>query len=569
MAVTIYEGVAYPRRNGIAAPLSGLVNAATKSLLRQPVGNGNLAPYTTSTSTNRARTYVKMRYVAKDATRTKIRLKYSNFTASGVSESIAYRDLVVKAGIALTYGGSITNATFDNGATEKYIPAGNTVETDDINITLTKNTKFYEIVKVILPLQYNTRTSPFVVGMVVTGGTSGATGTVLKVVEGTTGRLVLGSETGTFTNGETLTGVLAGYPDGVAVADLTTAQTYIYTVSSHRWNFEGVLSSQAASGAPSFVTNPPTLTATVSGGNITSVSGSGGSGYTSGPSLCAFEYVNNVLYSKNIGYSTRSGDALATNVVTSGTPPSGLAAWTNPSVVPVGGGGFGQDSALYCASEVSGIPDVAVNSIAVIGDSIARGDSSTDSTGDLYANHGIERMINNEIAVINMSRASARAGYDVQYDTIYPRLYGLYMGRATHCLIQLGTNDIAAGKTYNQLSSDINDIKTYVQSFKTEVSVSTIIPRVTGTYATEAGQTPVSGFASGETMDTYNTSVITGTIESDFGAYNPYGFYRGVDPNKFRVDLGAITGGGIHPNLLGHGVGGADGTLRSFFSKLG
>lgn len=549
---------------------TGSSNPDGSNRMRQPVGNGNLAPYTFVNGANRCLTTVKRRWVAKDADRTKIRLRYGNFVSSGVTEITSYPDLVIKCGIALTYGGAITRGKF-TAANEMVLIGGEIKETDDIDITLTKNTPFYEVCRRVYPLLYKTRTSPFVVGMVVTGGTSGATGTIARMTEGTTGSLTLTGESGTFVDGETLTGVLSGYTNGVAVADLVTIQQQIYTVSSHSiWN-EGIIGNNNTSidYTAAFPNTLPALTASMNGsGVITSVSGTGGTGNSAALTLAAYEYVNNVLYIKGIGYSSVSAGAISGNTVTSGTPPSGLAAWGSPSVVAIGGSGFGTTSAIYCALEVTGIPSKAVKSITVIGTSQDRGDSATDTTGDLYGNHGIERIVNNVAAINNMSRSSASASYDAQYATIYPRLYAAYMGRTTNCLITQGSNDIVVSATNSQLKGWIATIAAYTRSFNMSTDVATIIPRTSGTFTSEGGQTPVAGFAAAGVMDQYNADVLSGVVVSDNTPFNHYAFMRGVDPNKWRADGGiAYTAEGIHQSLYGFGAEAADAALAGWFSS--
>lgn len=63
----------------------------------------------------------------------------------------------------------------------------------------------------VFQLAYKTQTAPFVQGAIVTGGTSGAKGTIYRDVDtGAQGRLFLSNVTGTFQNNETLTGSTGG-----------------------------------------------------------------------------------------------------------------------------------------------------------------------------------------------------------------------------------------------------------------------------------------------------------------------------------------------------------------------
>lgn len=75
-------------------------------------------------------------------------------------------------------------------------------------------TAFYPLVDGgVWTVPYSLETSPFVVGEVVTGGTSGAVGTVIQVIPGANpdeGGLILTGDAGLFESGEILTGSIAG-----------------------------------------------------------------------------------------------------------------------------------------------------------------------------------------------------------------------------------------------------------------------------------------------------------------------------------------------------------------------
>lgn len=83
-------------------------------------------------------------------------------------------------------------------------------------------------------LGYDAQSANFAVAEIVTGGTSGAVGTVLAQTDaGATGTLFLGSVTGTFQNNETLTGSVAG----AATADGAPATAAQLTYSRQTGNF--------------------------------------------------------------------------------------------------------------------------------------------------------------------------------------------------------------------------------------------------------------------------------------------------------------------------------------------
>jgi hypothetical protein len=93
-------------------------------------------------------------------------------------------------------------------------------------------------------VSYDAEVTPFTVGGIVTGGTSGATGTVLEILPG--GALILTGDAGSFENDETLTGSLGGaataasdavnlvpgvtFPDGLTTADMAFVWVYKNTL---------------------------------------------------------------------------------------------------------------------------------------------------------------------------------------------------------------------------------------------------------------------------------------------------------------------------------------------------
>lgn len=99
-------------------------------------------------------------------------------------------------------------------------------------------------------LSFTAETTPFQVGEIVTGGTSGATGTVIEVIEGSNpgeGGLILTGDAGLFENGEDLTGDQGGsatassdavnlvpgveFPDDLTTADMA----YVWVFKNTLW----------------------------------------------------------------------------------------------------------------------------------------------------------------------------------------------------------------------------------------------------------------------------------------------------------------------------------------------
>src|SRR5690606_21483636 len=94
-------------------------------------------------------------------------------------------------------------------------------------------------------LSYVNEVTPFTVGEVVTGGKSGATGTIIEIVSG--GGLVLTGDAADFEDNETLTGSLGGeatassesaslapgveFPSGLTSADMA----YVWVYKNRLW----------------------------------------------------------------------------------------------------------------------------------------------------------------------------------------------------------------------------------------------------------------------------------------------------------------------------------------------
>lgn len=541
-------------------------NRGTSSIARQPIGNCNVIPNTFSTTDARFRTYAKKRKVALNANWSSIELTYVNFTDNSVSEGSGYPDLVLKASIK--YGGTFYPVSFPNNGV---LSAGGTITGTVAGLTLPAGAEFEERVRCAYPLQFKTQTVNFTVGETVTGGTSGATGVIVAQTDaGDTGKLTLINETGTFVDGEALTGSLGG----AAVVDLVTTQSVITGIGAQACFNEGV-SSTADSTIDYTSTDPcvlPVYTANLSGGNITSVTRvSGGSGWSSAPSMYAYEMQSNgTLAVKNIGYGNLSAGAVNSGTVTSGAPPAG-ATWTNPTIAMAGGTSFGSSTAIICAALISGIPDRRVCSLLLVGDSIGRGYTSADTVGDIYHNYGVyERAIENRFGVINISTSGGKASYYVQYASIYPKMFAFAMGKTTHALITLGTNDFQAGDSKATVLNNNNTIANYIRTFGTKVSMAYVIMRTTSTdsFATVVNQTPLSGFETGGKVDQYNSDINNNVIVSNWGIPNLRPVYAdSVSLDKWRVNE-AITTDGTHPNLLGIGRGATDATFKAYFNIL-
>jgi len=254
-------------------------------------------------------------------------------------------------------------------------------------------------------------------------------------------------------------------------------------------------------------------------GNITAVAvTTAGVGYTTPSTVYAWQIGSDgILYYKSIG-NTNTGHSAIT--VSSGTPPTGLAAWDSSVRIAIAGGNdFGAATAVYDACLLTGIPDRSVKTILIEGDSISRGYGSTDNVGDVNHSYGFyERIIAQQCGVINISTPGADFANEILYATSFARSYALYMGQATHCLISLGSNDITGGVSLANLKSRSTTLSTYIRSFGTIVGYGNVIPRgdnlsLTGiSKAANAVVTATNSFVGGETINFASDTSGAGSI---------------------------------------------------------
>lgn len=125
--------------------------------------------------------------------------------------------------------------------------------------------------RIEMTLDFNGQTVNFTVGQIITGGTSGATGTLLSQTDsGATGTLTLGSITGTFVNGEPITDPLGGNGNVDGVLDFTytalsAPQALVIKASGARM-YAGLSDGSVRYAATDTGTNPPFTNWTVATG---------------------------------------------------------------------------------------------------------------------------------------------------------------------------------------------------------------------------------------------------------------------------------------------------------------
>ena len=470
----------------IGMPFSLFVTSSltppSKTTGRTVCSNGNFLPYTYNNATGRFSNYDKLRTVSTNANWTLPVFEWANWSDNNTSEAIGYPTVVVKG--AMIYNGTLYSMTF-GGASEVVCVAGASVACDPIpGVTINGGSKIRMRLRLAYPLSFDAQTANFTVGQVVTGATSGATGTIHSQTDnGTTGSLVLVNETGTFIDNELITDPLGGSAD----VNLTATYAKLATVGTHAAFAEGGITSNN-SAIDYTVSSPavlPVYTATVNGsGQVTGVvMVSPGSGFTSGPNMYLRETMpDGTLQIVYAGYGNLSGGTVVSGTLFSNpsSAPAGYV-WTNPIVSFSGNGSFGSTTQITDWALMTAIPDRAVASLRLNGDSITRGYSSTDGNGDENRNFGIfERAIANRFGVVNMSTSGGALGNQAQFATTFARQYGFYNGRCTHGLITLGSNDATTGATKATMQSQFNSIANHMRVSGEKVTGGVIIPRSQG-----------------------------------------------------------------------------------------
>jgi hypothetical protein len=165
----------------------------------------------------------------------------------------------------------------------------------------------------------------------------------------------------------------------------------------------------------------------------------------------------------------------------------------------------------YFPSAVLGIADPRENakSLIIAGDSIADGSNDSYTLIDRgFIPKGAANVDGNQIPWLRIARSAERANLGYLDKGIRRRAYFQY---ASHAVFHLGTNDIATGLTYAQTTTYLSSL--FVAARRAGVSriaACSILPRVTGTFTTVVGQTPMAGFESGGLRDQVNAWLAAG-----------------------------------------------------------
>lgn len=231
---------------------------------------------------------------------------------------------------------------------------------------------------------------------------------------------------------------------------------------------------------------------------------------------------------------------------------------TGNLTTPSGGTG-----ANYNTSVFIGIPSSPLAAVGFIGDSIpaGTGDTSDLTTGALgFIQRGLDSVAGNIIPSLGMAEGS----WQYAYTTINksPRIRAFWPF-VTHILIELGTNDIVAAATLNQLQTYLTNMVTAARATMSpygkplKIAVNTLFPRTSSTdsWATAANQTPLTGFELGGIRDQYNTWIKTqvGVLIDAVVDVNPY-IEDPIAPSKWLTNGSPNypTIDGVHPTSAFH-----------------
>ena len=230
---------------------------------------------------------------------------------------------------------------------------------------------------------------------------------------------------------------------------------------------------------------------------------------------------------------------------------------TGALAVPAGG--VGSAGGGYGPLAVLGYTADGQVAVAYLGDSIADGTGDTTVTLiDGYIARGLQSVDGGPIPYARLSRGS---------DSLYANTAPFGMRKralfdyATHGIIALGTNDIAAGTSFASLKDLVLEISTEMRRRGLWVVMPTLWPRTTSTngWADAAGQTLLTGFTVGGTRDQFNGWIRSGAdgLIDDYYDVNEIA-EDPAHPGKWNTNgtAGYPTIDGIHPTSYFHVLAG-------------
>lgn len=231
-------------------------------------------------------------------------------------------------------------------------------------------------------------------------------------------------------------------------------------------------------------------------------------------------------------------------------------AMSTPAGGQTAGGGF-------LPLGIIGVPEKPFPAVGLLGDSIMAGTvgdatSTVNGSRGMYA-RGLFFDNGTLWPYVMLARASERAEWCAGLSS-YLRKYMLQY--CTHVICNYGTNDIAAGRTFDQIKADLMSIWDQARARGCKVYQAMILPRVTSSnsFVDIAGQTITAGFGANSTRYLLNQffqasvgTLIDGVIDGNKYLEDPNNYGRWVvngSPNY-------VTSDGTHPNATGAILGAA------------
>ncbi len=259
-----------------------------------------------------------------------------------------------------------------------------------------------------------------------------------------------------------------------------------------------------------------------------------------------------------IGYVVQAGSLVGSEAAVSEN------SLRNTSASVVYNTGFFAGTAVPGYSPIAILGETAypASSVGLFGDSILNATGDSVSVGLIrgqsagFGARGLLLPNGGLIPHVQLSRggqglngfSTALAGLD-----IHRRLFAA--NYVTDVLCHMGTNDIASGATFAGMQASYKKFWAHFKYRGKRVTQSLIMPRVTGTYTSAAGQTPIAGFEPGGIRDQTNawikTQVGQGLLD-DVIDTNPY-VEDQANPGRWASPGGvAYTADGVHPSNPAH-----------------
>jgi len=320
---------------------------------------------------------------------------------------------------------------------------------------------------------------------------------------------------------------------------------------------------------------------TVAAGVITALSfnattGKGTRFTATAPDVYAYEkQAGGVIAFKKIGTATTDGaGGVASVTLVDGTPPTGVT-WVAPSIVVTNGSLYPDNgnSLGWAPNIITGIPDVPVRTVMLLGDTIMKGELV--NTTDEHGNNGLYEVgIASRVGLGNAGIGGGIGAYRFTTSTM-TRTMGCYAPYCTDAIVDLGYGDFINSRTAASTVTNLQAIRTSLVALGLKVNFATMLTQTSSTdgYVTEGNQTTGSnglGVNISTFTDTVVGSILDNTIISDNNVINARALL--LTGNVFKP---GTTNDGNRPNdvigaimLNGISRAGIDAAFKACFNYL-